>query len=56
MTRMTRTVHCAAMAILVCGAAQLGGQVSVKPGAMMPKIPLSDAERDSLVHYLAALK
>jgi nitric oxide reductase subunit C len=29
---------------------------AVKPGAMMPKIPLSDAERDSLVHYLAALK
>lgn len=29
---------------------------SVKPGTLMPKVPLSPAERDSLVQYLTALK
>jgi nitric oxide reductase subunit C len=34
----------------------LDDPAAVKPGAVMPKVPLSPAERDSLVQYLLALK
>ena len=34
----------------------LADPAAVKPGSTMPRIPLTDAERDSLVQYLAALK
>jgi nitric oxide reductase subunit C len=34
----------------------LDDPASVKPGALMPKIPLTAAERDSLVQYLLALQ
>ncbi len=34
----------------------LADPAAVKPGTQMPKLPLSQAERDSLVQYLVALK
>ena len=34
----------------------LDDPAAVKPGTLMPKIPLAPAERDSLVQYLLALK